>query len=58
MQRPISLFREPVEGYPAADFERPPDEDEPRQPLYFVQLLNYLREQKESADARELRAQD
>ena len=51
MERLISLFREP-------DYESPPQENEQRpppradeEPLYFKQLLEYLRQRKENASA-------
>ena len=58
MQRLISLFREPEE-LPGLSDRPPPAEgikpEEPRgeqqgQPLYFVQLLEYLREQRHPID--------
>ena len=53
MERLISLFREP-------DYDSPPQENEQRpppaaeadaEPLYFRQLLQYLRQRKASAPA-------
>ena len=45
MERLISLFREPdYEGWSATDERPSPAEEE--EPLYFKQLLEYLREQK------------
>jgi hypothetical protein len=51
MERLISLFREPdYESPPAPESEqRPPQADE--EPVYFKQLLEYLRQRKESASA-------
>jgi hypothetical protein len=53
MERLISLFREPDYESPA-----PPDEDEQRrapqadeEPVYFRQLLEYLRQRKQNASA-------
>jgi len=44
MQRLISLFREPEEPYgPAKPDPRPADD---REPLYFQELLKYLRERR------------
>jgi hypothetical protein len=58
MRRVISLFREPDEGYALpASLERSSErsegaeaDGEDGQPLYFVQLLAHLREQREAAD--------
>ena len=57
MQRLISLFREPEElpglshRPPPADDDKPVEEmDQPDQPLYFVQLLEYLRQQRQPID--------
>ena len=52
MERLISLFREPDYDSPAA-----PDEDEQHlppsdeEPVYFRQLLEYLRQRRETASA-------
>ena len=48
MERLISLFREPDYDSPLDDIrQRPPQADE--EPVYFRQLLDYLRQRKESA---------
>ena len=50
MERLISLFREPDYDSPASqdeDEQRPPQADE--EPVYFRQLLEYLRRRKEHA---------
>ena len=49
MERLISLFREPDYDNPLADQseQRPPQADE--EPVYFRQLLEYLRQRKENA---------
>ena len=50
MERLISLFREPDYDNPPAQEEeeqRPPQADE--EPVYFRQLLEYLRQRKASA---------
>ena len=53
MERLISLFREPDYDSPPA----PQDEDEQRspqadeEPVYFRQLLEYLRQRKQNASA-------
>ena len=56
MERLISLFREPdYESWPASDQRPSPAEDE--EPLYFKQLLEYLRQQKQDqapSEAEEL----
>ena len=54
MQRVISLFREPDELPGLAD-RPPPDRpkyepDGEQQPLYFVQLLEYLRQEGQAID--------
>jgi hypothetical protein len=49
MERLISLFREPDYDSPLDDDEseqRPPQADE--EPVYFRQLLEYLRQRKEN----------
>ena len=47
MERLISLFREPDYENPLAESEqRPPQADE--EPVYFRQLLEYLRQRKQS----------
>ena len=61
MQRLISLFKElEGDGYPAGlsgEPERPPSPAElPREPLYFVELLKHLREQKALIDAEKAMA--
>ena len=53
MRRVISLFKEPDEGYSLSGKpERPSERSEggSEQPLYFVELLAYLREQRELSD--------
>jgi hypothetical protein len=52
MRRVISLFRQPEEYLAVFDYEDDPlrpasPEDLNREPEYFRQLLEYLREQKE-----------
>ena len=50
MERLISLFREPdYESPPQPEEQRPPQADE--EPVYFRQLLEYLRQRKENASA-------
>ena len=50
MERLISLFREPdYESPPQVNEQRPPQADE--EPVYFKQLLEYLRQRKENASA-------
>jgi hypothetical protein len=53
MDRLISLFREASEGDdPRGRPPNPPAGDEPglpEQPVYFLQLMDYLRERKEEA---------
>lgn len=56
MQRVISLFKEADDGYPGPEIEQDEYGDAEQQPLYFVQLLNYLHEQKESDETENLRA--
>jgi hypothetical protein len=61
MQRLISLFKELDDGYPVANEpERPPDapatQCPPQEPLYFVELLKHLREQKARDEAEMARA--
>jgi len=51
MRRVISLFREPEEYLAVLDYEDDPDqpvsqEELDREPPYFRQLLEFLREQK------------
>ena len=59
MERLISLFRRPdafefadveAEGYPYPWLEQNRDGDEPE---YFVQLMNYLRDERHERDGRE-----
>ena len=56
MERLISLFREPdYESWPAGGEWPSPAKDE--EPLYFKQLLEYLRQQKQDpapSEAKEL----
>ena len=47
MERLISLFREPDYDNPLPPEQQPPRADE--EPIYFRQLLEYLRQRKESA---------
>jgi hypothetical protein len=58
MQRLISLLKELDDGYPVAtEPERPPDpQGPPQEPLYFVELLKHLREQKARDEAEMARA--
>ena len=52
MERLISLFREPDYDSPPAqdeDEQRSPQADE--EPVYFRELLEYLRQRKENASA-------
>ena len=61
MQRLISLFKELEEGYPANEPERPPSSYQPKigqEPLYFVELLKYLREEKAKNEAERARAEN
>jgi hypothetical protein len=62
MRRLISLFKELDDGYPAANEpERPPSSYEPKigqEPLYFVELLKHLREQKAKDEAERARAKN
>ena len=54
MERLISLFREPEYEPGLADDAEAPQATEAqteRQPLYYQQLLQYLREQNEQAEA-------
>ena len=47
MERLISLFREPDYDDPLPPQQQPPRADE--EPIYFKQLLEYLRQRKENA---------
>ena len=51
MRRVISLFRQPEEYLAVLDYEddpaQPSSDDLNREPEYFRQLLEYLREQKQ-----------
>ena len=53
MERLISLFRDPdYESRPQLNEQRPPPAArEAEEPLYFKQLLEYLRERKQNASA-------
>ena len=52
MRRVISLFREPQELYgPPEPVEVPCKGSGNPQPLYFVQLLEYLRQRREAIEA-------
>ena len=58
MRRVISLFREPEEYLAVLDYEDDPaqpvsEEDLNREPEYFRQLLEFLREQKSPDAARQ-----
>jgi len=54
MQRLISLFREAEEVYaPSRAIEHPPQPPGVREPIYFVQLLEYLRQRREAISALE-----
>ncbi|MEA2734931.1 MAG: hypothetical protein QOE14_1382, partial [Humisphaera sp.] len=48
MERLISLFREPDYESPPQPSEQPPPERADEEPLYFKQLLEYLRARKEN----------
>ena len=49
MERVISLFREPDDASrPAQNEQRPPPRAD-EEPLYFKQLLQYLRQRKNNA---------
>ena len=51
MERLISLFREPeYEGRPQLNEQRPPPAGD-EEPLYFKELLEYLRQRNETASA-------
>jgi len=60
MERLISLFREPDYDSPAAqdeDAQRPAPQQVDEEPVYFRQLLEYLRQRKADAlDDSEVRA--
>jgi len=65
MQRLISLFREPDElpglsdRPPPADLIKPqPPHGGQAQPLYFVQLLEYLRQERQAIDDAALGAEN
>ena len=62
MRRVISLFRQPEEYLAVFDYEDDPSrpaspQDLNREPEYFRQLLEYLREQKEQKRDTELAPQ-
>ena len=54
MERLISLFREPdYESPPQENEQRPPPPQGDEEPLYFKQLLEYLRQRNEQASHQE-----